>query len=57
IKGLPPGPIANPGKESIMAVFEPADVTYLYFVSKGDGTHYFSNSFIEHQNAVNKYQR
>ena len=57
IKGLPPGPIANPGKESIMAVFEPADVKYLYFVSKGDGTHYFSNSFREHQNAVNKYQR
>ena len=57
IKGLPPGPIANPGKESIMAVFEPADVKYLYFVSKGDGTHYFSNTFREHQNAVNKYQR
>lgn len=57
IKGLPPGPIANPGKESIMAVFEPADVKYLYFVSKGDGTHHFSNSFREHQNAVNKYQR
>lgn len=57
IKGLPPGPIANPGKDSIMAVFEPADVKYLYFVSKGDGTHHFSNSFREHQNAVNKYQR
>ena len=57
IKGLPPRPIANPGKESIMAVFEPADVDYLYFVSKGDGTHHFSNSFREHQNAVNKYQR
>lgn len=57
IKGLPPGPIANPGKDSIMAVFEPADVKYLFFVSKGDGTHHFSNSFREHQNAVNKYQR
>lgn len=57
IKGLPPGPIANPGKESILAVLNPADVKYLFFVSKGDGTHYFSNSFREHQNAVNKYQR
>lgn len=57
IKGLPPGPIANPGKQSILAVFNPADVKYLYFVSKGDGTHYFSNSFREHQNAVNRYQR
>lgn len=57
IKGLPPAPIANPGKESILAVFNPADVKYLYFVSKGDGTHYFSNSFREHQNAVNRYQR
>jgi len=57
IKGLPPGPIANPGKDSIIAVLNPADVRYLYFVSKGDGTHHFSNSFREHQNAVNKYQR
>lgn len=57
IKGLPPGPIANPGKESILAVLNPADVNYLFFVSKGDGTHYFSTSFREHQNAVNKYQR
>lgn len=57
IKGLPPGPIANPGRDSIIAVLDPADVKYLYFVSKGDGTHHFSNSFREHQNAVNKYQR
>lgn len=57
IKGLPPGPIANPGRDSIVAVLNPADVEYLYFVSKGDGTHYFSKSFREHQNAVNKYQR
>jgi len=57
IKGLPPGPIANPGRDSILAVLNPADVKYLYFVSKGDGTHHFSNSFREHQNAVNKYQR
>ena len=57
IKGLPPGPIANPGKDSIAAVLKPADEDYLYFVSKGDGTHHFSNSIREHQNAVNKYQR
>ena len=57
IKGLPLGPIANPGKDSIMAVFEPADVKYLYFVSKGDGTHHFSNNYREHQRAVYKYQR
>lgn len=57
IKGLPPGPIANPGKDSIVAVLNPADVKYLYFVSKGDGTHHFSNSLREHHNAVNKYQR
>ena len=57
IKGLPPSPIANPGEDSIMAVLNPADVKYLYFVSKGEGTHHFSNSLREHQNAVNKYQR
>ncbi len=57
VKGLPPGPIANPGRDSIVAVLEPADVKYLYFVSKGDGTHHFSNSYREHQRAVNKYQK
>jgi len=57
IERLPPGPIANPGKDSIMAVLKPADVKYLYFVSRGDGTHHFSNSYREHQRAVYKYQR
>jgi len=57
IKGLPPGPIANPGKDSIMAALKPADVKYLYFVSRGDGTHHFSSSYREHQRAVYKYQR
>lgn len=46
--GLPPGPIASPGIKSIMAVLEPADVDYLYFVSKRDGTHQFSRTFSEH---------
>jgi UPF0755 protein len=55
--GLPPGPIANPGKGSLEAALFPEDVDYLYFVSKNDGSHHFSRSFREHQNAVNKYQR
>jgi len=55
--GLPPGPIANPGRESIRAAIEPAKTKYLYFVSKNDGTHYFSRSYKEHTNAVNKYQK
>lgn len=55
--GLPPGPIANPGREALHAALYPADVDYLYFVSKNDGSHHFSSSFKEHQNAVNKYQR
>lgn len=59
IKGLPPGPIANPGKESIAAALNPADVNYIYFVSKGDGTatHKFSSNYEEHKRAVNEYRR
>ena len=55
--GLPPGPIANPGFASLQAALYPDDVNYLYFVSKNDGSHHFSKTFREHQNAVNKYQR
>ncbi len=55
--GLPPGPIANPGKESLYAALYPANVDYLYFVSKNDGTHFFSKNLREHNGAVNKYQR
>lgn len=57
IVGLPPGPIANPGKESIQATMNPAQVDYLYFVSKGDGTHVFSTNYRDHQRAVTKYQK
>jgi peptidoglycan lytic transglycosylase G len=59
IKGLPPGPIANPGKESITAAMYPADVNYLYFVSKGDGTgtHKFSSNYQDHKRAVNEYRK
>lgn len=57
ISGLPPGPIANPGKDSLIAAVNPADVDYLYFVSKNDGTHQFSSNLAEHNKWVNLYQR
>lgn len=55
--GLPPGPIANPGKDSLEAALFPASEKFLYFVSRNDGSHHFSETFREHQNAVNQYQR
>jgi UPF0755 protein len=55
--GLPPGPIANPGRDSLEAALYPADEKYLYFVSRNDGSHHFSHTFREHQNAVNTYQK
>jgi UPF0755 protein len=54
--GLPPGPICNFGKASLEAVLDPADVDYLYFVSKNDGTHAFARTFSEHQQNVRIYQ-
>jgi UPF0755 protein len=57
IEGLPPGPIASPGYDSIKASLYPAETPYLFFVSKNDGTHHFSANFKEHNRAVNKYQR
>jgi len=54
--GLPAGPIANPGAESITAAIFPEDVSYLYFVARGDGTHVFSNNLVEHNAAVRRYQ-
>ena len=56
IKGLPPGPIANPGRLALEAALYPEKTDYLYFVSKRDGTHYFSTNFKEHNRAVRKYQ-
>jgi len=57
IQGLPPGPIANPGKASIEAALYPAQVKYLYFVSRNDGSHHFSATLREHNQAVWRYQR
>ena len=57
IRGLPPGPIASPGFEALKAVLFPAKTSYLYFVSKNDGTHYFSKTYAEHSKAVKRYQK
>ncbi len=56
IRGLPPGPIANPGRGSLWAALNPARVDYLYFVSRNDGSHHFSRSLAEHNRAVRRYQ-
>lgn len=55
--GLPPTPIGNPSKEAILSAYKPANVDYLYFVSKNDGTHIFSKTLKEHNLAVLKYQK
>jgi UPF0755 protein len=57
IAGLPPGPIANPGIQSIRATLYPSGSHALYFVSKNDGTHQFSATLAEHNQAVEKYQK
>ena len=56
-KGLPPGPICNPGMASILAALRPASVDYMYFVAIGDGRHHFSKTLKEHQNMINKIRR
>ena len=56
-RGLPPGPIANPGIDAIRAALYPARANYLYFVSRNDGTHFFSSTLAEHNRAVDRYQR
>lgn len=55
IKGLPPGPIGNPGAGAIEAVLKPATTGYYYFVAKNDGTHHFSADLGEHNRAVRLY--
>jgi UPF0755 protein len=57
VQGLPPGPIANPGIQAIRATLYPSDSRSLYFVSRNDGTHQFSATLIEHNQAVEKYQK
>jgi UPF0755 protein len=55
--GLPPGPICNPGQDSLKAALYPEETDKLYFVSKNDGSHYFSATLAEHNRAVQTYQR
>ncbi|MCP4992178.1 MAG: endolytic transglycosylase MltG, partial [Gammaproteobacteria bacterium] len=55
-RGLPPTPIAMPGKAALQAALHPEKGNTLYFVAKGDGSHYFSATLKEHNNAVRKYQ-
>ena len=55
--GLPPGPICSPGREALYAALHPAQVPYLYFVAKGDGSHQFSTTYAQHQKAVDAFQR
>jgi UPF0755 protein len=57
IDGLPPGPISNPGADSLQAALHPAAVNYLYFVSRNDGTHEFSRNLLAHREAIIKYRR
>ncbi|MCC6764396.1 MAG: endolytic transglycosylase MltG [Deltaproteobacteria bacterium] len=57
VRGLPPGPIANPGVAAIDAVLAPARSDALYFVSRNDGSHEFSETLPKHNRAVDRYQR
>jgi UPF0755 protein len=55
--GLPPTPIAMPGKASLLAAVHPEPTKALYFVSRGDGSSEFSDTLADHNRAVNRYQR
>ncbi|MGE8376438.1 MAG: endolytic transglycosylase MltG, partial [Diaphorobacter nitroreducens] len=55
--GLPPTPIAMPGKAALLAAVQPAPTKALYFVARGDGSSHFSSTLQDHNRAVNRYQR
>ena len=55
--GLPPGPICSPGAASLLAALEPADVPYIYFVSRNDGSHVFATTLAEHNRNVDEWQK
>ena len=57
VRGLPPGPIANPGLAAIHAALYPTQTDFVYFVARNDGSHQFSVTLAEHNKAVDKYQR
>lgn len=57
IPRLPAGPIANPGKNALTAIFSPKESDYLFFVSRNDGTHVFTRNYRDHQKAVNQLQK
>ncbi len=56
-RGLPPGPINNPGLSSIMAAIYPEKHRYLYFVAKGDGSHRFAETYVEHKKNIQEYRK
>jgi len=56
-RGLPPGPINNPGRRALVAALYPADVDYIYMVARGDGTHAFNNTFAGHRRDKRRLQR
>jgi UPF0755 protein len=55
-RGLPPGPICNPGRASLKAALVPAESNFLYFVARGDGSHSFNRSLVEHNRAKNRFR-
>ena len=57
VYGLPPGPICSPGLASLQAAARPADVSYIYFVSRNDGSHVFADSLAEHNRNVERWQK
>jgi len=56
-EGLPPGPICNPGRESLRAALQPPATSYIYFVARGDGSHRFSTTLADHNRAVAELRR